>query len=307
MSEIRSALPYISHLRVTKRPTRKWEPTGYQNQNGEDLYRQGVDLPGIECEITPYMGSVKGPATNYRFPLKQFFELALEELEAMPQKNDQANQSIANLEATIANPDTIWAENVLLAGGLPALGALWQDVFSDALDEFPAWAEAGSSTGGIPLYVGEMQWDARIPYDGSKSIALKVGLFDNEDGLGEPTLHTLNFEDAASRAQRVQYTTQVEARISQVEAEIAALPEGASSARSQKEQELAGLQAEKARLDAVENGLMTDLIGNASVQQSLPALVLAIIGVLKAVKWPDLDMQVVQDRLAVTLGELAGA
>ncbi|XZE36538.1 hypothetical protein SH501x_002117 [Pirellulaceae bacterium SH501] len=305
--EVRSALPYISHLRVTKRPTKKWEPTGYQNQNGEDLYRQGVDLPGIECEVTPYMGTVRGPATNYRFPLKAFFETALAELESLPQKSDQVNVAIANLQATIANPETIWAESILLAGELPTLTALWQDVFSDALDEFTEWSEPQESSGGIPLYVREMQWDARIPYESPKSISLKVGLFNNEQDQGDPALYTLNFEDAATRSQREAYNAQLVQRITQLTTEIAALPEGPSPTRTQKEQELANYQSEKAQSDAVENGLMSDLLSNVSVQQSLPTLLVAIIGALRTVYWPDLDMTLVQTKLAETLGELAAA
>ncbi|AMV31723.1 hypothetical protein VN12_06350 [Pirellula sp. SH-Sr6A] len=307
MSEVRSALPYISHLRVTKRPTIKWEPIGYDAQNGEDLYRQGVDLPGIECEVTPYMGSVKGPAATYRFPLKAFFEANLAKLQAKPQKNDQDNAAIANLQATIANPETIWAESILLAGGLPTLTALWQDVFSDALDEFTEWSEPEVAAGGIPLYVREMQWDARIPYESAKSITLKVGLFDTEQEEGAPALYTLSFEDAATRAQREAYNAQLVQRITQLTAAIAGLPEGPSETRTQMEQELAGYQAEKAQRDAVENGLMSDLLSNASVQQSLPTLLVAILGALKAVYWPDLDMSLVQTRLAETLGELAVA
>ena len=307
MTEVRSALPYISHLRVTKRPTIKWEPTGYQTQNGEDLYRQGVDLPGIECEVTPYMGTVKGPAATYRFPLKAFFETALAKLQALPTKTEQDNAAIANLQATIANPETIWAESILLAGGLPTLTALWQDVFSDALDEFTEWSEPETSVGGIPLYVREMQWDARIPYESAKSITLKVGLFGDEQEEGAPALYTLSFEDAATRSQREAYNAQLVQRIAQLTAAIATLPEGPSPERTQKEQELAGYQSEKAQRDAVENGLMRDLLSNASVQQSLPTLLLAILGSLKAVYWPDLDMAMVQERLAETLGELAAA
>lgn len=305
--EVRSASPYISHLRVTKRPTIKWEPTGYQNQNGEDLYRQGVDLPGIECEVTPYMGTVKGPASTYRFPLKAFFESNLAKLQALPTKDEQANAAIANLQATIANPSTIWAESILLAGGLPTLTALWQDVFSDSLDEFTEWSEPEEPSGGIPLFIREMQWDARIPYDSAKSITLKVGLFNNDQDLGDPALYTLNFEDAATRAQREAYNIQLQQRIAQLTNEIAALPEGPSPTRTQKEQELAAYQNEKTQRDAVENGLMSDLLANASVQQSLPTLLLAIIGALKSVYWPDLDMSTVQTKLAETLGALAAA
>mgnify|MGYP000311272987 CR=1 FL=1 len=229
MAETRYALPYISHLRVTKRPTRNWVPAGYQNKEGQDLYKQVTDLPGIECEITPYMGTVKGPATQYRFPSKAFFEAALAEVVAGPQ-NEQTKEVQANLEATIARKDIVWAEEVLMAGGLPVLDDLWATVFSDALDEFPSWNEKSNGDKGIPLEVKEMQWDARIPADGPKSITLKIGLFSPTSP--EPALSTLQYEDAETTKQRTAMNSQMVNRIAQIEANVASLPEGPSDKRT---------------------------------------------------------------------------
>lgn len=300
MAETRYALPYISHLRVTKRPTQNWVPAGYQNQEGQDLYKQVMDLPGIECEITPYMGSVKGPATQYRFPSKAFFEDALAELEVAPVTEQTTNAKI-QIEATLARTDVVWAENVLLAGGLPALEALWQGVFSDALDAFPAWAEP-TVTNGILLTVKEMQWDARIPADGSKSISLKVGTY--VDTNPTPTITTLLFEDAATRTQRLAYATQLQNRITQLTTDIAKLPAGPSTERTQREMDLERQLAEKAQRDAVEIGSLPALVANPSVMASLPVLLMSIIGVLKAQSWPTLDMAVVQERLTVALSAM---
>jgi len=307
MPELRSALPYISHLRVTKRPTRDWAPSGYQNREGQDLYQQVTDLPGIECEITPYMGSVKGPASQFKFPSKAFFEKALDDLDAKPTKTEQDTAAITNIEATIARTDIVWAETILLAGSLPTLDSLWESVFSDALDEFPTWKEPETAVGGIPLFVKEMQWDARMPFESSKSILLKVGLYDNDQELGNPQLYTLNFEDSTTKSQRQSYSAQLERRIDQLSDEIEAIKEEQSAARIQKVQELARFQSEKSQRDAIENGLMTDLLANVSVQQSLPALLLSIIGTLKAQHWPDLDMKVVQERLLLSLADIATA
>jgi hypothetical protein len=305
MTEVRSALPYISHIRVTKRPTRRWEPSGYQNRDGQDLYQQVTDLPGIECEITPYMGTVKGPASTYRFPSRQFFEDALAELEAKASKSDQDQAAITNILATLNRTDVIWTETILLAGNLPTLSSLWTEVFSDALDEFTLWKEANTAIDGIPLFVKEMQWDARIPYESSKSISLKVGLYNNDQATGTPELYTLNFEDAATKSQRESYSAQLQQRIEQLAAELDGLPSG--TVRTQKQQELERFQTEKSQRDAIENGLMTDLLANASVQQSLPTLLLSILGTLKSLYWPELDMQIVQDRLQLALTDLATA
>lgn len=303
MTETRYALPYVSHLRVTKRPTRNWVPSGYQNQEGQELHKQITDLPGIECEITPYMGSVKGPASQFKFPSKQFFEDALAEITLVP-VTDQSAAAKTNLEATLARTDIVWAETILLTGGLPTLAALWEDVFSDALDEFSEWSEQ-TVKAGIPLSIKEMQWDARIPAEGAKSISLKVGTYSATSP--EPTLTTLLFEDTTSRTQRLSYSIQLQNRITQLTTEVAALPKGPSTARTQKESELARFVAEKVQRDAVEVGSLPDLVANPSVMTSLPTLLMSIIGVIAAQQWPTLDLAVVEAKLTLALAAMVPA
>lgn len=302
MPELRSALPYVSHLRVTKRPTQNWMPSGYQNKEGQDLYQQVMDLPGIECEITPYMGTVKGPATQYKFPSKAFFENALADLQALPTKTEQDNSAITNIEATLAREDVVWVETVLMAGGLPTLEVLWNDVFSDALEEFPTWKEPEEAVGGIPLFIKEMQWDARIPFESSKSIQLKIGLYNNDEAKGVPVIHTLNFEDGQTKTQRLAYIAQIEERIAALTTQIAGMEAG--TAKTQAEAELTRFSQELAQRNAVEQGSLIDLVSNPSVQSSLPALIMGIVGTLKAINWPDLDMAVVQERLAANLSAI---
>lgn len=294
MPETRSALPYVSHLRVTKRPTQEWRPNGYQNRERQDLYQQVTDLPGIECEITPYMGSVKGPAKQFRFPSKMFFETALAELQALPVKTEQENAAITNLEATIARTDVIWVESVLMAAGLPTLEGLWADVYSDALDEFQTWKEPESSINGIPLFIKEMQWDAMIPYESAKSIRLKIGVFNNDEGLGVPMLHTLNFEDEQTKKQRLAYNKQIEDRIAQLTTQLESLT---GTQKTQAEAEIERFTKELEQRKAVEQGVLLDLVSNPSVQASLPALLLALIGAA----YPGIDMAEVQSQLASNL------
>lgn len=294
MPEIRNATPYISHLRVTKRPTQKWHPTGYQDSQGQDLYRQVPDLPGIECEITPYMGSVKGPSQQFRFPLKSFFETGLAELQAIEKPNEQVKKAIANLESDLARTDVTWAETVLMAGGLPTLAALWEDVFSDALDYFSEWEETGEKDG-IPIEIKEMQWDARIPWEGNRTIDLRVGMF---AGKTEPTIHTLSFEDAASRKGRENRMTQIVADIDRIEAEL----ETAEGERmTQLNQELESRNREKAQQESIERGLISDLVALPSVQSSLPTLLMSVLGVLKQTTWPELDLESAQAKLIEAL------
>lgn len=318
MTETRYALPYVSHLRVTKRPTQNFVPSGYQNQDGQDLYKQITDLPGIECEITPYMGSIKAPATQYKFPSKAFFEDVLAELNAAP-VTEQTTRTIAQVQATIARQDIVWCESILAAGQLPSLNTLWEDVFSVALDEFGVWSEPSNGSSGIPLVVQEMQWDARIPADGAKSISLRTGLYKTKvvvvNGVTQtvpdysvpPTITTLSFEDDTTRTQRLSFSTQLNNRIAQLVSEIAALPDGPSATRTQKESEVERLTIEKAQRDAVEIGSLSELLSNQSVMASLPTLLMSIIGVLKTQSWPTLDMAVVQERLAAVLSGMIPA
>lgn len=297
MSETRSAIPYISHLRLTKRPTRRWQPTGYTNRDGQDLYQQVTDLPGIEVEITPYMGTVKGPAQQFRFPLKAFFEEALEAHEAIENPSTEQLKVIENLQATIARTDVTWAESILLAGELPALAALWADVFSDALDEFPSWAESNSG-GGIPVELREMQWDARFPAEGAKSIDLNVGVF---NGDADPTVYALSFEDAASRDQRLAYDAQIAAEVDRLTAAVEA---ASGTEKTELQQQLDARIAEQEQRAKIERGLMSSLLAKPSVTASLPVLLMSIIGALKKTKWPSLDMGLVQQRMASALANL---
>ena len=305
--EIRQTLPYISRLNVTKRPTQKWVPSGYTNQEGQELSRQITELPGIECEITAYMGTVKGPAKPFRFPSKAFLELAVAEHQALP-SSEETQRTIAELQSTLARTDITWAETVLASKGLPALEVLWENVFSDALDEFPAFAQPAQSINGVPVALKEMQWMADIPADGPKSIQLRTGIYLTKlvDGVRVvdysvlPSVSTLLFEDSATRTQRLAYTSQIQDRITQLTTQLAGLPEGPSSMKTQIQAQLPQLIAEKAQRDAVTVGSLTELVANQSVQASLPLLLLAII----ETACPGIDMAPIQTRMAANLAAL---
>lgn len=325
MPELRSALPYVSHLKVTKRPTNKWVPTGRRSAEGDE-YVQDRDLPGIECEITPYVisvvgteenpreVSVKGPATQFRFPSKAFLEAGLASLEALPVKTEQDTQAIAALTATIARTNVIWVEDVLAAVGLPGLDDLWATVYSDALDEFPTWRESENPVQGIPLVIKEMQWDARIPSESAKSIQLKIGVYPGKrvvvDGVETvvadesrtPELYTLNFEDAQTKQQRLNRDTQIQQRITALTAQIPTLEAGPEKAQAQAE--LDRFTQEQAQRATIEQGELLSLVSNPSVASSLPALIMGIVGALRSTHWPDLDMQAVQTRLADNLSAI---
>lgn len=304
MSEIGSALPYISALRITKRPTRSWQPSGYQNQQGQDLYKQVNELPGIEVEITTYMGEIKGPAMQFKFPSKKFFEDALAELQALPVKGQAEQDAIANIQATLARADVVWCETILLAGELPTLDALWEDAYSDALNEFEKWSDDNRGDGGIPLHLKEMQWNIRVPFESSKTVELAVGLFLNSTDKETDSIHRLLFEDSASSQQRTSYNNQVQQRVNEVSGQIATLPVGPSAERTQLEQQKAAYESELAQRVAVDVATIGALLENVSVQTSLPALILSIIGTLKSIHWPNLDMDLVQQRMLTSIAAI---
>ncbi len=124
-----------------------------------------------------------------------------------------------------------------------------------------------------------------FPAEGAKSIDLNVGVF---NGDADPTVYSLSFEDAASREQRLAYDDQIEADIDRQSAAQSRLPAGTE--KTDLETQLAARENERDQRATIERGLMSDLLSKSSVQQSLPTLLLSILGALKQTKWPDLDM-----------------
>ena len=288
-----------------KRPTNVWKPEGY-NQQGQEVGRVNTELPGIEVEVTPYItgSDVKGPASQHRFPGKKFLQDGLAELKAIENPNAQVTQAISNLETTLSEPGVIWAEDVLSAAQLGSLENLWDDIFSDALDQFPTWKEPEALTPGSKLALKQMQWDARLPYESAKLLQLRVGMYRTKkvDGVlvevGEPTVKGLDFEDAATKAQRIGYNNQIQSRIDSLTAEIAALPDGTTKTQKQAEKER--FENELLQREAVEIGELGKLLVLPAVSNSLPKLLLAIIAAVD----PDVDMATVQQRLGMALSTI---
>lgn len=295
--ELRSAIPYFSHLKMTVIPTQKWVPTGLQNEQGQDLYKQGADLPGIEIEITPYMGEVKSKPVQFRFPSKVFLQNELVALQADP--NQSANATA--LAAILASPDVMWIEDVLSAGGLPGLDTLWTDIFSDVLDMFGSFNESQNSGGGIPVALKIMQWDARFPAEGSKALTLKVGAF--TQGVNIPEVYTLQFEDSETKAARLARNTQLATAITNLTTQLAT---ASDEQKAQIQAQIDQYNREIAAQAAIERGLLTDVLTKPSVQSSLPTLLIAILAKLKANVWPDLDMPMVTAKLIDRLTALMG-
>lgn len=319
MTEARGTKPYISHLRITKRPTQVLTPTDLVDQEGNPLARRETQVPGISCEIVPYLSpEIKAPAVTYNFLQKAFYQQAKEELEAIATPNQREVDTLAAINALLADTSVTWCEDILAAGGLPNLMDLWAEVFSDALNQFPGWTE-GTIQNGIPTAVREMMWDARIPFESAKSVELNVGVYLANDPNSQPTQYKLAFEDNATRTQREQYIAQLEdaiaqrtAQIAGLQAEIAAMQEG--PAKEQKRQQLTQTQADKARYEqelaqrqAVTVGLISTLLSNPSVQQSMPALLMAILMTLSAKEGWNLDQATTLEELIETLTNVATA
>ena len=224
--------------------------------------------------------------------------------------------------------EKLWLEDVLLAAGTPSLEGLWSDAFSDSLDTFPQWVESQNPIGGIPVYMRQLEWDARLDLDGNKSVTVTMGLYPTAACDSEmPVRKELKFEDGVTRRAR-------EAQIAQLETVIAdrqvglttidaikvakALPPGATRTaqlaafsqqivnqpdldayRAQVAQELAGYQSQLASLRAVTYGTIASLMASPSVAGSIKSLIVdGIIATLQSIipEWSGLDMQLVSDR-----------
>jgi len=296
--ELRSGIPYFSHLKMTVIPTESRTRTNYVTQEGQPIDQIGTDLPGIEVEITPYVGDVvKSKPVPFRFPSKAFLQNELTGLQADPQQSANATA----LAAILANTDISWIEDLLTAAGLPGLNVLWTDIFSDVLDMFSNFNEEQNSGGGIPVAFKIMQWDARFPFEGSKSLTLKVGAF--TQGIPTPEVYTLNFEDQATRDARLAREQQMATAVETLTTRLATAPD---NEKPQIQMQIDQLNREIAMNSAVERGLLTDVLNKPSVKSSLPTLLIAILADRKAKMWPDLDMPMVTAKLIDRLTALMG-
>ena len=301
MPETRFAVPYVSHLIITQRPTQTIKPTGMFNDQGQELGRNAVDFPGITMELTTYIvtetTSKKGPAQVFEFKYKKFWTDAKAELEALPTRNAQEQTALNNISAVLTSNDILWVEDAI---GQQDFMSLWYDVFSDALDEFPSMNEEANIQGGIPLNVLPMQWDIRVPYEANKVVTLKTGAFLGNVG---PEIIDLQFEDEQSRTNRTNALAQYNTVITRLTTELAALEAG-TDAHTQKQAELAAYTSERDRMAAVEYRTIGDLLQHPSVQTSLVQVLMGLIGVIKVKQYPDLDLQMVQERLVGALATI---
>lgn len=331
MSEVRNTLPYVSHLKVTERTTLTAVPSQVANPDGSPKYEVIQDYPGIQAEITTYMGNTKGPSVPLQFLHKEFYQKSLDDLNKPMQELDTLkaienptpaqNQRIAQLEAEVnnaefilsratliamlSNPNVAWVEDLMTIAGIPKFVGLWQQAFSDAMDELDTWKEPATPVGGVPIYIAPMQWDAKIPHNSNKAVDLRIGMFLRNDYSDQPTQHQISFEDTKTRIDRENQIAQYETLVANIDTRIAELGVGQDQLLNQLKAEKKNYEDTLTRLKAVESGLIKDLVQNPSVQESLPKLIMAIFAYMQMKTWPDLDLALCQVKLVENLTELA--
>jgi len=284
--------------------------------------------PGIWVLIASYLTpEIKGPSKPHYFPLRALQEQGIAELEAKEKRTEQEEQGLANLKAYVADPEVIWVEDLLESEGLGSFSDLWADVHSDVLDVFPAWKEEAAKTSGMPLKILPMEWECRVPFETAKVVNVNIGVYSTKkvDGVvvpdegTRPTQYTLAFEDNATRAGRekreADFTTNIAeltGQIAGLEAEIAALPDGAAkTAKIAQKQSVEADKANKVRdlatLKAVTTGLISQLTALPTIQASLPKLSLAILMKLSEKEGWELDKATTLANLGKTLTKLSQA
>lgn len=323
--EVRPSLPYVSHLKIVKYPSLSWESAG-KNEQGQDLARQVANQPSIQVEITNYIGNEKAFATPFTFYSRDFLQTKIDEFKAIEKPPQQVTAAIAMIEKRLVD-EKLWLEDVLESAGIPELEGLWSDAFSSSLDTFPAWAESTTPIGGIPVYMRQLEWDARLDLESNKAVTVTMGLYPTAACDSEmPVRKYLQFEDGVTRRQRESTISQLETLIADRTAALVmidqikvalALPLGATRTatlagfnqdivnkpdlnayRAQVEQEKAGYSQQLASLQAVTYGTILSLLSTPSVAGSIKNLIIAIIATLKAnvAEWANLDMAIVEQR-----------
>lgn len=326
--ESRPSLPYVSHIKIVKYPSLSWVGAG-KNEQGQDMMRRQGNQPSIQVEITNYIGNEKAFATPYTFASKAFLQSNLAQLVSIEKPSVEIAGYISAIQSRLAT-EKLWLEDVLLAAGIPELEGLWSDAFSNALDTFPQWSESQTPIRGIPVYMRQLEWDARLPLDSNKAVTVTMGLYPTAAcDSQEPVRKTLQFEDGATTRARQSQIAQLESliadrtlAISIIDA-IAVLKASPLSAertarlasysqsiveqadlaayKTQVQQELAGYTQQLAEMRSVTYGTILSLLSSPSVATSIHSLIIAVIGTLKTnvAEWSALDMDLVAARFFV--------
>lgn len=326
--ESRPSLPYVSRLKIVKYPSLSWVRAG-QDQQGRDLMRQQGNQPSLQVEITTYIGDERAFVSEYVFASKAFLQSVLAELKAVEKPSTEIESTILAVTARLAD-EKLWLEDVLAAAEIPDLEGLWSDAFSESLDQFPKWAESTQPIGGIPVYVRQLEWDARLPIEASKDITVTMGLYPTAAcDSQEPVRKTLRFEDGLQLRNRAAQVAHLRDLIADREIVIKTIDEivqwkaaPLSTERSAKlatynqsiveqadlasyklnrQNELTGYAEQIARLEDVDYGTISSLLASPSVGTSVKSLIVAIIGTLKKQipEWSELDMDLVAQRFFV--------
>lgn len=301
-------------------------PAG-QDQQGRDMLQRIESMPSINVEITNYIGNERAFSTPYTFYSRDFLQENLDVLTAIEKPSPDVTAGIEMITKRMAE-EKLWLEDVLEAAGIPALEGLWSDAFSASLDTFPQWVESQSPIGGIPVYMRQLEWDAKLDLDGDKSVTVTMGLYPTAACESEmPVRKTLQFESGVAKRAREATIAQLETLIADRKVGLTtidaikvakALPPGATRTaqlaafnqqivnqldldayRVTVANELAGYQTQLANLQAVTYGTITSLLGTPSVGGSIKGLIVdGILATLQKIipEWSGLDMQLVSDR-----------
>jgi hypothetical protein len=330
-SEMRPALPYVSHLKIVKYPN--LQVVYGKDQQGRDAQGLMSNQPSITVEITLYIVGADGTTEKafskpYTFYSKDFVNKILADIALIPNPDQNVLATKQVFEDRLVN-EKLWVEDVLAAAGIPTLEGLWSDAFSDSLDKFPAWVAA--PIGGVETFIRQLEWDARLSYESNKTVTVTMGVYSSDKfEEAQPERKVLTFEDGESQRQReaqvAQYTTRINdiaAMLIAVDAIKAAkaLPDGPAKTaalaaynpqivnqpdldayRAQLVQEQTSYTNEKNRLQAVKYGKISELVALPSIAGSIKSLVVdGIVATLKKAipEWKNLDMALVAERFAL--------
>jgi hypothetical protein len=325
--ETRQALPYVSHLKITKRKSRNLVPVG-QNQAGQVVSQWQENQPSISVEMTHYVGQEKTIAQPFTFYSRNFIQGLIDNLATLPDL-PEVKAASDKLQARL-NTEKLWLEDVLTAAEIPDLETMWDGAFSTALDEFPQWKEPEEPIGGIGNYFRQLEWDARLPLDSNKSVKITMGVYSTSACTEDaPERKELLFEDGQTKRNREAQIVRLQELVADRTATIGVVAEiktwiakPLSAERTAKlatynqdivskpdldayakqlQQELDGYSAQLASLNAIKYGAIANLLASPSIGGSIKSLVIALCKVLKAnvEEWKDLDLDLVASRFFV--------
>ena len=194
--------------------------------------------------------------------------------------------------------------------------AVWEAAFDSVKESFPLMQDAAAGPGDVALQLRVDMVTGRFPVYGVNQLSLTIGGYLN---LDEPPVayYEMTFLNAQGRADRTRNLSQLDQRIAQETAVANGsqqlspeyTEEQVTQIREQAANNVAAMQAEKRRMNAVMVGNLSDVLSVPVVSQALAGMGQVVFTERKAndTSWSSVDIPSLMTGFAAAMGEVISA